>query len=219
MKNKLISQFHGKNILAAELDALQEELDEIFSVLDDLKNKRWIDTADGVQLDGIGTIVGRDRIIANAIVLPFFGFFDQPAALGFEEGRFRDSGESWQASTTLDDPEYRFVLWAKVAKNISQGTTEDTIRSLKYIFNVDTIVVDDVGNAKINIGVGRNLTRAEIVLMQAYNLMIRAGGVGMKYAVEYDKDSYFGFLGQKNAKTFEVGKFADLIDLESDYYG
>ncbi len=211
MKSHLIKQFHEKPILYAELEALGEELEEAQSELERLREERWIDTGHGVQLDGIGQIVGRDRLIANAISLPFFGFYDQPNALGFEEGRFRDSGEAWQESTTLEDPEYRLVLWAKVFKNISQGTNEDTIKSLTYIFKVDTVTVDDAGNAKIIIGIGRRLTLAEIVTLKAYDLFIRAGGVGMKYAVQYDKDCYFGFLGQKNAKGFEEGKFADMI--------
>ena len=214
MKRRLIKQFWNKPVLAAELSTLGEELDEIDAVLYDLQFNRWIDTGAGVQLDGIGEIVGRDRIISNAISLPFFGFYGQPAALGFEEGRFRDSGEAWQASTVLNDPEYRLILWAKVFKNISGGTTEDTIKSMTYIFGVDTVVVEDAGNAKIRLGIGRRLTPAEIVTMRAYNLFIRAGGVGMKYAVQYNKDAYFGFLGQKSAKSFDEGEFADIMDLE-----
>lgn len=213
MKDKLISQFQGKTILGALLESLAEEMSEILQAFDDLANKRWIDTGEGKQLDGIGEIVGRDRLIANAIALPFFGFIDQPAALGFEVGKFRDTGESWQASTILSDYEYRPILWAKVFKNTTDGTTNEVIRSLCAVFKVDTIVVDDVGNAKINIGIGRKLERSEIVLMRAYSLLIRAGGVGMQWAINYDKDCYFGFLGQKNAKGFDEGKFADLITL------
>ena len=213
MKQLLIKHFWGKPVLAAELEALGEELDEITAELDRLREERWIETGIGKQLDGIGEIVGRDRIIANAISLPFFGFYGQPNALGFEVGRFRDSGEAWQAATVLQDPEYRLILWAKVFKNITQGTAEDTIKSLTYIFQIDTVVVEDAGNAKIMLGIGRYLTAAELVMVKAYNLFIRAGGVGMKWAVMYNKDNYFGFLGQKNAKTFDVGEFADMVDL------
>ena len=83
MNEKLISQFQDKTILGALLESLAEEMAEILQAFDDLANKRWIDTGEGKQLDGIGEIVGRDRLIANAIALPFFGFVDQPAALGF----------------------------------------------------------------------------------------------------------------------------------------
>src|SRR5580765_1475795 len=49
-----------------------------FNVLDkainDLYTKRWIDTAEGAQLDGIGSIVGKSREVLNSVYLPFFGF-------------------------------------------------------------------------------------------------------------------------------------------------
>ena len=61
MKNNLISQFQGKTVLSAILDALNEELAEISAVSSDLKNKRWIDTGFGasVTLDPIGTLQAR----------------------------------------------------------------------------------------------------------------------------------------------------------------
>ena len=214
MKAHLIKQFWEKPILAAELEALGEEFSEIEAALYDLREKRWIDTGVGVQLDGIGEIVGRDRIIANAIALPFFGFYGQPNILGFEVGRFRDSGEAWQASTVLGDAEYRLILWAKVFKNITKCTFEDTIKSLTFIFRIDTVVVEDAGNAKIRIAIGRKLTSAEIVTIRAYNLLIRGGGIGIRYVVMYEKDGYFGFLGQKNALGFDEGEFADIIEVE-----
>lgn len=214
MKSHLIKQFWGKKVLAAELEALGEEFDDILTACKALRGERWIDTGVGVQLDGIGEIVGRDRIIANAIALPFFGFYGQPNILGFEVGRFRDSGEAWQASTVLGDSEYRLILWAKVFKNITKCTFEDTIKSLTFIFSVDTVIVEDAGNAKIRIAIGRRLTAAEIVTIRAYSLLIRAGGVGIKYVVMYVKDGYFGFLGQPNALGFEEGEFADIIEVE-----
>lgn len=213
MKDNLISQFQGKTILSAILDALDEELAEISAVITDLKFKRGIDTGFGVTLDGIGDIVGQSRIINSAIFIPFFGFYGQPSALGFGVGRFRDSGESWQFSSKLGDAEYKKLLWAKVFKNVSQCTTEDTIQVLKYIFNVKKVIVENVGNAKIKIGIGRELSASEIALAKAYSLMIRAGGVGIDEIVQFDANAYFGFLGQPNIKGFEKGKFADNIDI------
>ena len=213
MKNNLISQFQGKTVLSAILDALNEELAEISAVASDLKNKRWIDTGFGVTLDGIGDIVGQSRIVESAVTIPFFGFYGQPSALGFGVGRFRDSGETWQFSSKLGDAEYKKLLWAKVFKNVSQCTTEDTIQALRFIFSVEKVIVEDAGNAKIRIGIGRELSASEIALAKAYCLMIRAGGVGIDEIVQFDADAVFGFLGQPNIKGFELGKFADNIDI------
>ena len=209
MQGHLIGQFDDKPILLAILSALGEEMDTLNAVFDDLKNKRWIDTGEGVQLDGIGRIVGRNRQIDKAVAVPFFGFQGQIGTKGFEQARFRDSNESWLASYNLEDAEYRLILWAKVAKNISDGTAEDTITSLKFIFDAPYVVLEEMGNAKIAIGIGRRLLQSDILLADAVDLLIRAGGVGVLRKVFFDYDNYFGFLGQPNAKGFEVGSFAD----------
>ena len=209
MHEHLIAQFHDKPAIYAELYALGEEMDLLDKAFIDLRDLRWIDTGQGVQLDGIGTIVGQDRQIANAVAVPFFGFFGQIGTMGFEQARFRDYGEAWLASYNLSDAEYRLVLWAKVAKNITNGTAEDTIRSLMFIFNAPTVFLWEIGNAKIRVGIGRKLEQSDILLAKAFDLFIRAGGVGIIDAVYFDYDNYFGFLGQKNAKGFEEGSFAD----------
>ena len=84
---------------------------------------------------------------------------------------------------------------------------------LKVIFDVPVVVVEDAGNAKIRLGIGRRLTTAELLLIKAYNLFIRAGGVGLKYVVQYDADGYFGFYGQPRALGFDEGSFADIVEL------
>lgn len=209
MHEHLIAQFHDKPVIYAELQALGEEMDLLDKAFADLRDLRWIDTGEGVQLDGIGTIVGQDRQIANAVAVPFFGFYGQIGTMGFEQARFRDYGEAWLSSYNLSDAEYRLVLWAKVAKNITNGTAEDTIRSLMFIFDAPTVWLEERGNAKIAVGIGRQLGMDDILLAEAFDLFIRAGGVGILERTYFDYENYFGFLGQKNAKGFEEGSFAD----------
>lgn len=211
MENHLIGQFKGKRVLRAILEALGEEMDELEQVFADLRDKRWIDTGEGAQLDGIGTIVNQPRQIADAIQIAFFGFQGQDNALGFEQGRFRDQWETWLQSVNLSDPEYRKLLWLKVFKNISTGTAEDTIVSTRRIFDAPYVVLSELGNAKIFIGIGRVLNKNELAIAKAMDLIVRAGGVGVKGMSMFNYDNYFGFLDQPNAKGFEVGSFADDI--------
>lgn len=211
MKRHLIGQFDKKPVIDAILEAVGEEMDEISGAFEDLRNRRWIDTGDGVQLDGIGKIVDRDRIIENSIQLEFFGFFGQPNTLGFESGRFRDVWEEYLASNRLQDTEYRKALWQKVFKNSSPGTAEDTIASLRFVFDTDNVVLQERGNAKIAIAIGRELTSNDISIANAVDLFIRSGGVGVEWQVYYDSESFFGFLGQTGAKGFDAGKFADIF--------
>ena len=220
MRQHLISQFQwdvingkiygDKPVLRAILSALGAEMDEINQAVNDLKNKRWIDTGEGVQLDGIGEIVDRRRQIDKAIAVQVFGFQGQPNIAGFGEARFRGANESTLATYILDDSEYKLVLALKAMKNNSRATAEDTINSLKYIYNAPTISYEEVGNANVIVGIGKKLTDNEKLLANAVDLVVRAGGVGMKYK-SYYPSNYFGFLSQPNARGFGVGSFAHIF--------
>lgn len=212
MISHLLMQFSKSVNMQIFLNALGEELDELTQALNDLQNKRWIDTGSGVQLDNIGVLIDRSRNIAGSIQLEFFAFYDQPNALSFGVGRFRDTpAVPYTATSTLDDETYRPVLWHKVSKDTTTGTAESTIESVKFIYNAPFITITELGNAKIGIGVGRELTDNDIVLARALDLFIRAGGVGLDF-VEEIPDPYFGFVDQGDAKGFEVGILPTAIE-------
>lgn len=211
MINHLLMQFSQATNMHIFLNALGAELDELTTALEDLQNKRWIDTGSGVQLDNIGVLIDRSRQIAGSIQLEFFAFYDQPNALSFGVGRFRDTpAVEYLATSILDDETYRPVLWHKVAKDTTTGTTESTIESVKFIFSAPFVTLSELGNAKIGIGIGRELTDNDVVLAMALDLFIRAGGVGLEY-VEEIPTLYFGFVDQ-NAYGFEVGALPTLIE-------
>lgn len=212
MISHLIGQFQDKPVIQAELDALGAELEALWGAFDDLKNKRWIDTGEGVQLDGIGTIVNRDRTIRDSLQLEFFGFSGQDNSQTFGVGRFRGINENWLASTRLEDDDYRKILWLKVFYDSSQATGDELIHCLRVLFNVQNIILHEVGNARIIVGIGRRLTANDICLAWTLHLITLGGGIGLLAAEMFDAD-YFGFLGQPGAKTFGVGSWATTIDL------
>ena len=212
MINHLLMQFSQAVNMHIFLEALGAELDELTKALDDLQNKRWIDTGAGVQLDNIGVLIDRSRNIAGSIQLEFFAFYDQPNALSFGVGRFRDTpATEYLATSILDDKTYRPVLWHKVSKDTTTGTTESTIESVKFIFSAPFVTLAELGNAKIGIGIGRELNDNDIVLARALDLFIRAGGVGLAF-VEEIPTNYFGFVDQPGVKGFEVGALPTLIE-------
>lgn len=212
MIQHLISQFQGRPNIEAVLSAVGDELDEIYAVLDDLRTRRWIDTASGKQLDGLGEIVGQDRRIANSVYTLFFGFVGQGGALGFEEGRFRDTWENHMESSELLDDHYKTVIRQKIRKNVFTGTTEQTLQSLQFIFNAPIVITTELGNAKFAIGLGRRLTENDLQLARALNLLVKAAGVGVVWQATFEAGDVFGFQGQP-AQGFETGKFADTFDV------
>lgn len=212
MINHLLMQFSKSVNMHIFLNALGEELDELSQALEDLQNKRWIDTGSGVQLDNIGILIDRSRQISGSIQLEFFGFFDQPNTLTFGIGRFRDTtAVPYVATSILDDETYRPVLWHKVYKDVTDGTAESTIDSVKFIYSAPFVTLTELGDAKIGIGIGRELTDNDVTLARALDLFIRAGGIGLDF-VEEIPDPFFGFVDQTDAKGFEVGILPTAIE-------
>lgn len=208
-----------------QFQALETAFTSLYGIVD-------IETAQGVNLDNIGEIVGVSRGIPDGLALAFFGFTDTPEALPYGEegvanigGRFYEEGEPFTTTTTLADPEFRLLIRAKIVKNHSKATVEDIIAGLVYIFNTpgtpliphplqpgevpagpNYISVDDIGGMKINIGIGRPLSYLEKQLISQFDILPRPAGVQIYIKTNYDSEGYFGFLGQPGAKGFgEVG--------------
>ena len=195
MQDRLLMQFHSSPVFKGLLAAIGSEMEGLTAVYEDLRYLRWIDTGEGQQLDGCGEIVQQSRTIKQAIAIAFFGFDGQTGATGFGQGRIRKNREAYLTSAKLADAEYRQILWSKVAKNTTDGTAESTIDSL-YRLYAAKIVVAETGNAKIRIAIGRELTEAEILLANALNLLVRAGGVGIQVKSYFIDGSAFGFSNQ-----------------------
>ena len=92
-------------------------------------------------------------------------------------GRIVDEARRMSDGSDLDDTLYRKILKAKILKDTSPGTPEDTITALKTIFPGDKITLSEIGNAKMSVAIGRFYTKREIMLIRDTGLIIRPGGV------------------------------------------
>ena len=101
-------------------------------------------------------------------------------------------------------------MWLKVFYDSSHATGDELIHCLRVLFDAQNIVLHEIGNAKIMVGIGRRLTANDIRRARVLNLITLGGGIGL-IAVEMFEPDYFGFLGQNNAKSFDAGTFADVI--------
>lgn len=190
-----LSQFRDGSRLEAVVKALMQPLDNIEAALLQLLNERWLDTAVGKQLDGIGEIVGLPRVISDVVYVQFFGFLGQPGIASFGVGRLRRAYESViGGSTTLLDPEYRRLLYWKIAINNGHGTTPEIIAALKPILDVTRVIVQDMGNAKIAVWVNRLPGPADPLMINAQRWVPKAAGVGLTLTAS--TDTPFGFVEQ-----------------------
>lgn len=193
--NHWLAQFPNGTRLEALVRSLIQPMNGAEAALLQLLEDRWLDTAEGKQLDGIGEIVGLPRVIDDVAYVQFFGFLEQPGIATFGIGRLRRANESTiGGSTTLLDPEYRRLLYWKIAINNGHGTTPEIIAALKPILEVEKVVVQDMGNAKIAVWVNRLPGVSDPLMINARRWVPKAAGVGLTLTAS--TDTPFGFVSQ-----------------------
>ena len=205
IKDKLLAQYYDKPNINALIELIEEEFERHAKVKNDIATKIWPTTAEGKQLDICGEVVDMSRTVAGSIAADYFGFPDHGDNT-FGQARFYRYGEQYLGSATLQDSEYRLAILSKICKNTTDGSRQDTIDSLKRMFDVQRVIVANAGNAKIRVGVGRIVSRNELALINALDLVIRAAGVGIIYFFFFYGAKTFGFT----RKGRNVGQFAPM---------
>jgi len=177
---RLAYQFSDSPNLLAFLQAFLDEFDELQASGQDLLSNRYLDTAEGVQLDGIGEIVGLDRP-SLAITDGLFGFVGDPTALGFTDiydtslgGHFYGIGGSFQL---VNDDLYRTIIKAKIKINTSNMTVDDTTETLSFMFDGVSIKYALPTNLNPHYTIYKVLTSSEVQLLDLIPLMLGLGNV------------------------------------------
>ena len=222
--SRLATQFRESTNLIAYIRALLIEADTLEQVFCDLLEKRWIDTAEGVQLDILGAIVGQSREFVDAEIFEYFGFFDNPQSQSFGTltdagigGRFRFVEEPTTGIRQLTDDEYRKFIRARITRNSTKSTPEDIIAQLRFIFETPLILFAD-GDTMYEVSIGKILTLNEKSILKDTDIVPKTAGVQATYVTEFDSSNFFGFQGVPNsaglgslANPSQGGKFGNLI--------
>ncbi len=222
-ESRLATQFRESANLIAYIKALLVESNTLEQVFQDLLDKRWIDTAEGINLDIVGSIVGQSRILVDATILSYFGFATAIGAQSFGTvldpgigGRFRSVEESVTGNRELTDEEYRVFIKARVIKNSIIPTIQETTSFFKFLFDVAQVIVLD-GTMNYTVQIGRLLTANEKAFLINTDLVPKVAAVGVSYQ-EYEYDNAFGFEGVPSSLGFGSvndlnigGKFASIV--------
>ena len=91
-----------------------------------------LDTAAGVQLDTIGLWVGLSRQIDIPLINLYFSLDSAP--LGLDSGYLKGPFDPAQGVVSLSDDTYRFALYAQIAANNWDGTTQGVAASIALLF-------------------------------------------------------------------------------------
>lgn len=211
-RSRVTEQFKDKDIFDRYLQLLISEHTVLQNQMLNLMQLRSIDTATGKQLDIIGDIVGRPRGLLTADQFKFFGFANEPQAGSFGSltdpqagATFYSEGATKSGSRQPTDDEYRLLIKAKIIKNTTRSSTEDTIRAFKFLFSAGQAFIDEYEPAKVRIGIGKLLTPVEKGLL----FELQGGGsllpktIGVEYQfLEFQSTRVFateGFPGAYGA--------------------
>ena len=172
LRRDLLEQFKSKPNIEVYQKALARQLDELYQFFDDLNTLRWLKTAKGKQLDGIGDIVVLSRTDALAI------------------SRLADQ------NVPMDDELYRLYLTWKINLNTSNCTHSDRHRSLKLFWDKTPLIYsEDVAYpATIFITVPEVIVDANTAVFRIAS-MIKAAGVALHFVFPYDEYSVTDYTG------------------------
>lgn len=219
-KNLLIKQYWEKPNALAEIGMQASSWGTIFDFISSFLVEFDIDSAFGEQLDIIGRIVGIKRRIPYVKEKNYFGFDDNSAARSFGD-LFSDTGNSAPlfnifsikyTDLQLDDPDYRFFIKLKVAKNMTLGV----MATSKYVSIVNAVFtafeghayVDDNKDMSLTLYVDQSISDETLRIITALDLLPKPQGVRYEI-VKVDKFQTFGFADNINSRGF-ANKF-DLI--------
>lgn len=181
-------------------------LNDLDSILNSMYVDRWLETAQGDALTGIGSIVGISRYSPIPIYKAFFGFKTQPSGRGFGVARIRRTNEAYEETNVYGDAEYRTAIQCKIALNNGHGTAEEIMAALNSVMNITTTHVYDRGNATAAVYIPVLLTPSDPQFYIINQMIPKSGGVKI-YVNFTDPDRIFGFLSQ-GFKGFGVGILA-----------
>lgn len=183
MEEKLPEQFKGKRNLGVILSAVADEMEELERAFRQLVILRTIDEAQGVNLDGIGSIVVLDREEAREMLA--------------------------HAGDRLTDELYRVFLRYKALKNVHTCNYEQMAGLLRIVYKAFTIKYrEHVSHpAHFSLMVGTDIALDVIELMAHSKMTIKPGGVSVE--LSFRSGDCFGFKDiSPDAKGFGEGAFA-----------
>ena len=207
--SRLAYQFKDSIKFKGFLEAFLQEYQELDVSGLQLLNERYLDSAEGVQLDGIGEIVGLGRPLKDVDVAGLFGFLLDTTSIGF--GTFVDldlGGNFWDGTITqvlIGDDLYRLLIRAKIIENQTAMVVDDTLRLVSFTFGNVEVRYFLVINLQPRYDIGKILDQFEESLLDDLPILIGLGDITYH---SYAEDA-FSFLGDISGSGF-----TDLFDTD-----
>ncbi len=208
-RDRVTWAFENKPVFDKYLQLILIEQQEVQQVLRQLMQDRSIDTAIGKQLDIIGDIVGQPRELVEADFIPYFGYEGAFEAQSYGDinnqsvgGYYYDITQNLAGNVLLNDDQYRLFIKAKILKNITRATPEETIRFIKFVFGAERVQVTvDRGAEQALILVSEDLNQFEVALLKYFSerpyksyFVPKSLGVGLQFG-GIPTGNFFSYVG------------------------
>lgn len=210
----LIKQYYEKPKANAEIRSLLVDWQEIADFIRDFGENFDIDNAKGDVLDLIGRIVGLPRQVNEVVPVVYFGFNNNPNAVGFSSitdplrpsAAFFSLGNRTYTPYQLQDPEYRKFLKIKIAKNnCSPYLVSDEKTSLQQVvfdaFDGRAYVVDNK-DMTLTLYVSPSVSEADLNLILKLDILPRPITFSYRIIIQAEPGETFGFSRNPNTKGF-----------------
>ena len=194
----LLQQFKEKPNLIVFQKAMARQLNEVYAFFYALQTMRWLQDAEGVQLDGIGNIVDLSR--TDALI------WANTAGL----------------TVPMDDGHYHLFLWFKIFLNTSEGTYADIVRVLKMFWPYTPIYYSEEIDkpATMFFTTPSMPYNADLRVLQIVT-RVKAAGVALHFiipTIEEDVGVYFATGAGEWLRQYIICDTVPLPDETDDYH-
>lgn len=160
-RSRLLYQFGNSPVLDQFVQAIAIEAGEAYTALLDCLEKRTLATAEGVQLDGIGELVGQYRININGATKTWLTTDENK----LDEINVWASPASLYENTVANDTEYRRLIIGKIFRN---HVTSCSIPELRYFIKLlsdESVSFLRMGSLQIALVVKENIKPAVLAML------------------------------------------------------
>ena len=177
--DRLAFQFKDSVNLRGTLSSFLAQFEDILATNIDIGTLRYLANAVGVQLDGLGEIVGLTRPVIQGESAGSFGFDPDPEALGFGSLTDPNVGGPFFSAVDyepMDDDFYRDLIALKIAVNTTNMNVDDTVTMLSNLFGT-AVKYALVSTFDVIYYLERDLTQHESILLGFMPELIGGGTI------------------------------------------
>lgn len=189
------AQYRNSPKLSQWLEIVPTLADQLYDVVDQIKDSYDIDNATSYELDVLGRIVDQPRNFESYIEIDYLSLGNAKANLGGSLARL--TPYSATVSQSVSDDIYRVLIRSKIAKNSSNATLEEVLDSIVFITGVQPVGITE-GDMSFGVNFGEILSPIDSFLINNFDVLPKPQGVRF---LGYVEEPIVNRLGRNQLKT------------------